>query len=40
MRLEYDVPRETVAALFGVSEDTITNWVNAWKKSHPSDETT
>lgn len=39
MREEYNVPREAVAALFGVSENTITNWVNAWKKSRPSDET-
>ena len=39
MRVEYDVPRETVASLFDVSENTITNWVNAWNKSHPSDET-
>jgi hypothetical protein len=35
MREEYNVPRETVASLFSVSENTITNWVNAWKSSHP-----
>ncbi len=33
MREEYDIPRETVADLFGVSGNTITNWVNAWKNS-------
>ncbi len=36
MREKYNVPRETVASLFSVSENTITNWVNAWKSSHPS----
>ena len=36
MREEYNVPSETVASLFSVSENTITNWVNAWKSSHPS----